>query len=411
MGCRTRVCPICGKSTKMLRKHIVSYHNLTMDDIDYLITSKNYQIGECINCHEIDLVRHGLCKVCESELSRPCTICGEPLLWRAGTHYSRIHNCERPYDFPDLKLLNCPDCGRPVKLIYVNGNEHIREHYELCDDCKKDYLKCPGCGEYINPGKLYSHIRRCQRDIELRNREGISYQEQFRKYLSVLTDEQAELEIKYAELMEQRIKEATTDYVKWRKGKSWVEQIGLERAADLKKRISETHKRNGTGWAWHERYDDDQKTEVAIKKHETRRVHRNWNKFGFSAVSKIVFDQLDELTKFKTYHSDNEWYVALNKEEAALLNKHLLLLDYYCPELSLVIEFNGDYWHTNPEYFDEDYVLITGERAGDIWAHDKLREEIVTKKLGIEHYFVLWETDNLDTLTEIRELMINANDN
>ena len=36
---------------------------------------------------------------------------------------------------------------------------------------------------------------------------------------------------------------------------------------------------------------------------------------------------------------------------------HPYELDIYLPDLRLAIEYNGDYWHANPEFYSEDEII------------------------------------------------------
>ena len=57
-----------------------------------------------------------------------------------------------------------------------------------------------------------------------------------------------------------------------------------------------------------------------------------------------------------------------------------------------IIEFNGDYWHTNPKIYDKNYVnKTTGLVAKDIWKKDANKRKYAEKK-GYKIYTV-WESD------------------
>lgn len=83
-------------------------------------------------------------------------------------------------------------------------------------------------------------------------------------------------------------------------------------------------------------------------------------------------------------------------------------LQYHFPELSssesiygfvvdmlldkLIIEFHGDYWHTNPKIFNEDYYhSIVKLTAKEIWEKDECRRNIL-KRYGYD-MFIIWESD------------------
>ncbi len=67
-------------------------------------------------------------------------------------------------------------------------------------------------------------------------------------------------------------------------------------------------------------------------------------------------------------------------------------VDICNPETKEVIECYGDYWHCNPEKFDEDYYhQRVHKTAKEIWDHDKERIELL-ESLGY-NIKIIWEKD------------------
>ena len=82
-----------------------------------------------------------------------------------------------------------------------------------------------------------------------------------------------------------------------------------------------------------------------------------------SSIELIVKEQLDEIgfryVQQKRVHNGSRYF----------------FLDFYLPDLKLVIECNGDYWHNLPEKKERDkvlkeYVESTGRRIIFIWEHE-----------------------------------------
>ena len=69
---------------------------------------------------------------------------------------------------------------------------------------------------------------------------------------------------------------------------------------------------------------------------------------------------------------------------------HPYELDIYLPDLRLAIEYNGDYWHANPKFYDANDVIIR-KTVSQIWKKD---EQKINRciKVGIE-LLVIWEDD------------------
>lgn len=68
------------------------------------------------------------------------------------------------------------------------------------------------------------------------------------------------------------------------------------------------------------------------------------------------------------------------------------VFDIFIPKLNLVIEYNGDYWHCNPnKYHSEYYHKQEKKLAKEIWKRDNQKMELVKKYKY--NYEVIWETE------------------
>lgn len=66
--------------------------------------------------------------------------------------------------------------------------------------------------------------------------------------------------------------------------------------------------------------------------------------------------------------------------------------DFYVPKYNLLIEYNGDYWHCNPELYDENYYHKKKRmKSIDIWEYDSKKIEL-SEKYGY-NLEVVWERD------------------
>lgn len=74
------------------------------------------------------------------------------------------------------------------------------------------------------------------------------------------------------------------------------------------------------------------------------------------------------------------------------ITKRIFCYDVVFPDLKLVIEYNGDYWHCNPTRYAHDYLHPTiGRLASTIWDQDAKKLAALTAR-GFE-YIVVWESD------------------
>jgi len=115
-------------------------------------------------------------------------------------------------------------------------------------------------------------------------------------------------------------------------------------------------------------------------------------KTSTSKVSQSFFNSLDlKLGEFnlKTYyHSKNTEFSILLKN----LNKYYKL-DYYIFDLKIAIEYNGDYWHANPEIYLRDDIIHSDLTANEIWDRDTARINNLLLEKGIETIKV-WQKDD-----------------
>ena len=94
---------------------------------------------------------------------------------------------------------------------------------------------------------------------------------------------------------------------------------------------------------------------------------------------------------------------------------HPYELDIYLPDLRLAIEYNGNYWHANPKFYNANDIIVR-KTAKQIWKKDKQKINRCIKA-GIE-LLIIWEDDwtnrqdivkqeLLDIIIELAEKRVN----
>jgi G:T-mismatch repair DNA endonuclease (very short patch repair protein) len=87
------------------------------------------------------------------------------------------------------------------------------------------------------------------------------------------------------------------------------------------------------------------------------------------------------------------------------------ICDIFIPDLNLIIEYNGDYWHCNPNKYDQNYYhKIKKKTAKEIWERDNIKIDLI-KKNGYT-LEVLWEYDynqNPKIINEIIKKYVKKN--
>jgi len=80
------------------------------------------------------------------------------------------------------------------------------------------------------------------------------------------------------------------------------------------------------------------------------------------------------------------------------------ICDIYIPELNLMIEYNGDYWHCNPKKYDKEYYhKIKNKTAEQIWEYDSNKVDLI-KNYGY-NLEIVWETDYENNPKIIEEIL------
>ena len=115
-------------------------------------------------------------------------------------------------------------------------------------------------------------------------------------------------------------------------------------------------------------------------------------------VSKVSNEFFKILSKFTNYYIKSD----INGGEKIIYIDELdkcYILDGYIEELKVCIEFQGDYYHANPNKYDEffEFPEFTPENvitltSKDLWRRDKIKKEALMKYMGIRT-IEIWESD------------------
>jgi hypothetical protein len=122
----------------------------------------------------------------------------------------------------------------------------------------------------------------------------------------------------------------------------------------------------------------------------TYRKYNGLKLFGCSQkeveFSKEMIDFLQKLGYNKFCYHEN------GNKKIRIGPKKYYVLDFFVEELNLAIEFFGDYFHGNPEIYDEDFLIVFKRlKRKDINHKDSIRiSELLN--FGIET-FIVWEND------------------
>lgn len=100
-----------------------------------------------------------------------------------------------------------------------------------------------------------------------------------------------------------------------------------------------------------------------------------------SRISSYLFSELNKILK---YYNIGE----LEIEKPIIVDGIYRRLDSYHKELNKWIEFNGDYWHSNPSI--PQFWINNPIRSAEKWNNDRVRNKSISKVLGIKP-LIIWE--------------------
>jgi len=207
------------------------------------------------------------------------------------------------------------------------------------------------------------------------------------------------------------------EYLQKQKSKECIYKNGNERAVTLENLTQKWGKKLGT--RFFNQYCKTQQyvgidinyfietygKEEGTKKFKEMLKAKNHQQFvgkNYSQVSFNLFKQLENYFPNLTfYYGENE--VSFYDPQ----NNRYYFYDCYIPEKHLIIEFNGDLFHANPELFTETDTPNPYNKdltAKEIWEFDKMKNDFITKN-GY-NLKIVWEADYHDNPNKIIEDLI-----
>ena len=181
---------------------------------------------------------------------------------------------------------------------------------------------------------------------------------------------------------------------------------GKKHSDKTKEQISKSRLGKATG----------EKNSMANTEHREKarkNLKEKWESGSLDYVRKIMSDKLKEtrrLGKIKSViRSKTEKQIANEIKKLGYIVKHSFkvdtkICDIYLPQLNLVIEYNGDYWHCNPNKYSKEYFhQVKGITAEQLWEYDKNKIDLIKNKgYNLE---VVWESDYKSDKTIINNLI------
>jgi len=128
----------------------------------------------------------------------------------------------------------------------------------------------------------------------------------------------------------------------------------------------------------------------SINPRKGRNRHQLIEQYGYTKACDIIASRLNaSISKpeknIRNLLSDNwqsQWYINTGNK--------FFIYDFINHAAKIILEFNGDIWHANPELYSENWINPkTKKTAKEIWKHDK-EKKIIAELLGYK-VVTFWE--------------------
>lgn len=132
------------------------------------------------------------------------------------------------------------------------------------------------------------------------------------------------------------------------------------------------------------------KYEDALKRHPKFVSNMATNFF-----QKLINDNKDLFDGLKIYYGKEKEFGFYDKQ-----TKNYYFIDFLIYDLKIAIEFNGDFFHANPKFYEPNFsnFWYTDKTAKEIWKNDETKINAI-KRMGFD-IFIVWESDMNDELTK-----------
>ena len=97
------------------------------------------------------------------------------------------------------------------------------------------------------------------------------------------------------------------------------------------------------------------------------------------------------------------------EKKISCFNNKYYFVDFYLPEYNIIIEYYGDYWHSNPKVYDINYYNSKCKMfSHEIWEKNKKRLSDIKSEIN-GSILVIWESSNKYSLSNDIKSLIKKN--
>ena len=276
-------------------------------------------------------------------------------------------------EFPDAPLV-CETTSKKLSEIsksYMNRPEVKQYFSDLFKGDKNPNAKCNTTEEY---------------------RKSISpFSKSFKKYEG-MTDEEKEKQIR--EYRQCDRDDRNTNQIKYWINKGYSEEDSKQKVSErqrtftLEKCIAKYGEEEGTRIYAERQTKWSATMEDKYKQGLFSRAANTFSKFEKDMVDSIIDELLLDLDIDDIYCYKNRQFILNNENEECKNNRFLYDFKFE----NKIIEFNGDYWHMNPDIYDSDFVNPYNDlSAEEKWKIDEIKLECAFQN-GYD-VLTIWESE------------------
>jgi G:T-mismatch repair DNA endonuclease (very short patch repair protein) len=182
--------------------------------------------------------------------------------------------------------------------------------------------------------------------------------------------------------------------------------FGKKHSGESVKKISNSRKGKGKG-------KNNSMSNPKWRNKLSTNLKKKWDNGEMEHVRKIMSDTIKKTRSLgkitSVIRSKQEKQIVIEIKKLGYNVDHSLrigtkIFDIYIPSLNLVIEYNGDYWHCNPNKYESSYFHeVKKKTAQQLWEYDKKKIDLL-KEYGY-NLEVVWESDYKKDNTIIKKLI------
>jgi len=185
---------------------------------------------------------------------------------------------------------------------------------------------------------------------------------------------------------------------------------GKKHKESTKKKISKNREGKCTGDCSHMKQNSLSKQKVinALNKFysDPEKSRKTRLKHSLTMKKNILLGKLKTINKSKKEDEIKQFLTNLNYNVIQHHRVKTKICDLFIPSLNLIIEYNGDYWHCNPnKYGPEFFNQKKNKYAKEIWLDDENRLQLI-KNCGY-NLEVIWEEDLKYNNNKILDILKN----